>query len=76
MRKAHCMPSLVAMQYNPVIFEFSERLRRNRKNSEVIVYASCGSSSTSDIVHAVRHLLFFPVVAHAGEPPREDVPQP
>lgn len=39
MRKALYMPSLVAMQYNPIIVNFSERLRKNGKNGKVIVCA-------------------------------------
>lgn len=39
MRKALYMPSLVAMQYNPVIISFSQRLMTRGKNGKVIVCA-------------------------------------
>jgi transposase len=39
MRKALYMPSLVAMQYNPVIMSFSQRLLARGKNGKVIVCA-------------------------------------
>ncbi len=39
MRKALYMPSLVAMQYNPVIISFSQRLIARGKNGKVIVCA-------------------------------------
>ena len=39
MRKALYMPSLVAMQYNPVIISFSQRLLARGKNGKVVVCA-------------------------------------
>ncbi len=39
MRKALYMPSLVAMQCNPVIISFSRRLTARGKNGKVIVCA-------------------------------------
>ncbi len=39
MRKALYMPSLVAMQCNPVIINFCQRLVARRKNGKVIVCA-------------------------------------
>ncbi len=39
MRKALYMPSLVAMQCNPVIISFSRRLAERGKNGKVIVCA-------------------------------------
>jgi transposase len=49
MRKALYMPSLVAMQYNPVIISFSQRLKERGKNGRVIVCA---------IMRKLVHLIF------------------
>jgi hypothetical protein len=53
MRKALYMPSLVAMQYNPIIISFSERLRKNGKNGKVIVCA---------VMRKLVHTIIFGVL--------------
>ncbi len=57
MRKALYMPSLVAMQYNPVIMSFSQRLLARGKNGKVIVCA---------IMRKLVHIIFG--VLKSGRP--------
>ena len=57
MRKALYMPSLVAMQYNPVIISFSQRLKERGKNGKVIVCA---------IMRKLVHLIFG--ILKSGKP--------
>ncbi len=49
MRKALYMPSLVAMQYNPVIISFCRRLSKKAKNGKVIVCA---------VMRKLVHIIF------------------
>jgi transposase len=57
MRKALYMPSLVAMQYSPVIISFSQRLKERGKNGKVIVCA---------IMRKLVHLIFG--ILKSGKP--------
>lgn len=57
MRKALYMPALVAMQYNPIIIRFAERLRKNGKNGKVIVCA---------VMRKLVHIIFG--VLKSGRP--------
>jgi transposase len=57
MRKALYMPSLVAMQYNPFIISFSQRLKERGKNGKVIVCA---------IMRKLVHLIFG--ILKSGKP--------
>jgi transposase len=57
MRKALYMPSLVAMQYNPVIISFSRRLTERGKNGKVIVCA---------VMRKLVHIIFG--VLKSGRP--------
>ena len=57
MRKALYMPSLVAMQHNPVIISFSQRLKERGKNGKVIVCA---------IMRKLIHLIFG--ILKSGKP--------
>jgi transposase len=49
MRKALSMPSLVSMQYNPVIISLCQRLSKKAKNGKVIVCA---------VMRKLIHLIF------------------
>jgi transposase len=51
------MPSLVSMQYNPVIIRFCQRLSKKEKNSKVIVCA---------VMRKLVHLIFC--VLRSGRP--------
>ncbi len=57
MRKAFYMPSLVAMQYNPVIMSFSQRLLARGKNGKVVVCA---------VMRKLVHIIFG--VLKSGQP--------
>jgi len=57
MRKALYMPSLVSMQYNPVIIGFCQRLAKKEKNGKVIVCA---------VMRKLVHLIFG--VLKSGRP--------
>lgn len=57
MRKALYMPSLVAMQYNPVIIAFCRRLSKKEKNGKVIVCA---------VMRKLVHIIFG--VLKSGRP--------
>lgn len=57
MRKALYMPSLVAMQYNPVIIGFAQRLMLRGKNGKVIVCA---------VMRKLVHIIFG--VLKSGRP--------
>ncbi len=57
MRKALYMPSLVAMQYNPVIMSFSQRLLARGKNGTVVVCA---------VMRKLVHIIFG--VLKSGRP--------
>ncbi len=57
MRKALYMPSLVALQYNPVIISFSQRLVARGKNGKVIVCA---------VMRKLVHIIFG--VLKSGRP--------
>jgi transposase len=57
MRKALYMPSLVAMQYNPVIISFSQRLLARGKNGKVVVCA---------VMRKLVHIIFG--VLKSGQP--------
>ena len=57
MRKALYMPSLVAMQYNPVIIGFCQRLTKKAKNGKVIVCA---------VMRKLVHIIFG--VLKSGRP--------
>jgi transposase len=56
-RKALYMPSLVSMQYNPVIIGFSQRLTKKAKNGKVIVCA---------VMRKLVHIIFG--VLKSGRP--------
>ena len=57
MRKALYMPSLVSMQYNPVIIAFCQRLSGKAKNGKVIVCA---------VMRKLVHIIFG--VLKSGRP--------
>jgi transposase len=57
MRKALYMPSLVSMQYNPVIISFCQRLTKKAKNGKVIVCA---------VMRKLVHIIFG--VLKSGRP--------
>ncbi len=57
MRKALYMPSLVALQYNPIIISFSQRLLARGKNGKVIVCA---------VMRKLVHIIFG--VLKSGRP--------
>lgn len=57
MRKALYMPSLVSMQYNPVIISFCQRLSKKGKNGKVIVCA---------VMRKLVHIIFG--VLKSGRP--------